>query len=80
MELDSILIQAGEYQITIVTPNKRIPIGRAYRLEDGYYAFRFAETFYTEGFWTNEFFGLINNKLQELNREWDMQVRKDLEN
>ena len=81
MELEAIKIDPGKYAISIRTgtgKEQRFSIGHACRLEDGYFAFMFSEKFPTDGFWTNEFFGLINNKLRDLNQEWDQQVREEL--
>lgn len=53
------------------------PIGEFYREVSGYYVW---EPLFGNGYLTSDFLRAVADKLDELNKEWDDELRKSLEN
>lgn len=51
-------------------------LGYAYKEVDGYYVFE--STMNSNGFWTSHSLRLVADKLDEVNKEWDEQVKQQL--
>lgn len=52
-----------------------VVIGTSYREIDGYYVFLPAQG---KGFWSSYIMKMIAERLDELNKDWDTQLRKDI--
>ena len=66
-------IKDGEYTVYF---NKRKIIGSFIRQDDGYYGY---ETIETSGYWSSYALRGIADALDDLNKEWDEQIKKHLE-